>query len=326
MGRESDMRDGQVPTFIGIGMPNSGTRWIYDQLSKHRDVWMPCQKELHFFDRGMRFKSARKRLYRNLLRSRRDGVGRDYSIHAWLQLIAASRLESTQVRFLIEYLLGPGAERRAAIEAWTQWRRETGEVSMIENPGLEASDFDNYRRLFHFHDRPVCGEITPAYASLHSEYVQEICSHFPRTRFVAVVRDPIERQVSALRKHVRKGWMSKAGLLERVATEPYSQQYLSRMDPCAVADRWTAAAGEDRFMAVRFKDLVERPRETRDRLAEFIGLPSGARGFSVRPDFNRKRDKKASENLTDEERRFLESRISSDFAEAAKRFQERFGD
>lgn len=39
-----------APTFIGVGMQKSGTRWLYEQLRSHPDLWMPPLKEFHFFD------------------------------------------------------------------------------------------------------------------------------------------------------------------------------------------------------------------------------------------------------------------------------------
>ncbi|MCC5974674.1 MAG: sulfotransferase [Rubellimicrobium sp.] len=40
----------RAPTFIGIGMQKSGTRWLYQQLLHHPAFRMPPMKEFHFFD------------------------------------------------------------------------------------------------------------------------------------------------------------------------------------------------------------------------------------------------------------------------------------
>lgn len=39
------------PDFICIGAQKSGTTWLYQQLEKHPQVWVPPIKELHYFDR-----------------------------------------------------------------------------------------------------------------------------------------------------------------------------------------------------------------------------------------------------------------------------------
>ena len=48
------------PTFIGIGAHKGGTTWLFKQLVKHHEVWMPPVKELHFFDRSIQYPSPNK--------------------------------------------------------------------------------------------------------------------------------------------------------------------------------------------------------------------------------------------------------------------------
>jgi len=38
------------PTFLGIGVPRSGTTWVYELLEKHEKVYVARGKEIHFFD------------------------------------------------------------------------------------------------------------------------------------------------------------------------------------------------------------------------------------------------------------------------------------
>lgn len=48
-----------LPNFLVIGAPRSGTTWLYQNLKTHPDVFLSETKELHFFDRnyekGMEF-------------------------------------------------------------------------------------------------------------------------------------------------------------------------------------------------------------------------------------------------------------------------------
>ncbi|WP_347274517.1 sulfotransferase [Candidatus Kuenenia sp.] len=39
------------PDFLCIGAQKSGTTWIYRNLNKHPDVWLPPIKEIHYFDK-----------------------------------------------------------------------------------------------------------------------------------------------------------------------------------------------------------------------------------------------------------------------------------
>lgn len=38
------------PDFLCVGLQKGGTRWLYDQLKRHPDFWMPPIKELHYLN------------------------------------------------------------------------------------------------------------------------------------------------------------------------------------------------------------------------------------------------------------------------------------
>ena len=39
-----------LPDFLGIGAQKSGTSWLYENLKTHPELYLPDQKELHYFD------------------------------------------------------------------------------------------------------------------------------------------------------------------------------------------------------------------------------------------------------------------------------------
>ena len=39
-----------LPGFIGVGAAKSGTTMIYQIMAQHRDIFIPKQKECHFFN------------------------------------------------------------------------------------------------------------------------------------------------------------------------------------------------------------------------------------------------------------------------------------
>jgi hypothetical protein len=40
-----------LPNFLGIGAPQSGTTWLYENLRQHPEVWLTPHKEIHYFDK-----------------------------------------------------------------------------------------------------------------------------------------------------------------------------------------------------------------------------------------------------------------------------------
>lgn len=45
------MSECRGPDFVCIGAQKAGTTWLYENLIKHPDVWMPPIKEIHYFNR-----------------------------------------------------------------------------------------------------------------------------------------------------------------------------------------------------------------------------------------------------------------------------------
>lgn len=41
-----------LPDFLGIGAQKAGTTWLYENLCRHPDLYLPEPKELHYFDWG----------------------------------------------------------------------------------------------------------------------------------------------------------------------------------------------------------------------------------------------------------------------------------
>lgn len=39
------------PKFLGIGVPKAGTTWLHDTLNKHPEIFVPNEREIHYFDR-----------------------------------------------------------------------------------------------------------------------------------------------------------------------------------------------------------------------------------------------------------------------------------
>ena len=46
----------KCPDFLCVGAQKAGTSWLYQQLERHPDFWMPPIKELHYFDQLNRTK------------------------------------------------------------------------------------------------------------------------------------------------------------------------------------------------------------------------------------------------------------------------------
>lgn len=286
---------------------------------------MPCQKELHYFDRGMRYESARKRLYSKLCRtdSSRADAGQNAGLSENSNNSSAGR--SIQIRFLADYLLGPGSDRRLRIENKIQAARNDAGV-VTENPGLIPDDFELYKALFQHHSKPVCGEITPAYCFFSTQYIELLNSHFPDTNYILLVRDPVERQFSRALKMLARGILQIDDLIADMEADVGKSAIGpdAVIDPCQIYDRWVSVVGRSKVLLIEFSEIVDAPANVQAKLADFLRLPGSVNGYTIEPGFNRKRKAGRSDVITDDQYELLERLITERHAEAREKYRIKF--
>jgi hypothetical protein len=166
-----------VPAFLGIGAPRSGTTWLYEQMRHHRELWLPPLKELHWFDRDRRYVSP-SFFAPQRLRDRMFGTAED---------------RRTQRHFLRRALQ---ALRHRNLEEFHWWTRVL----------IGRYDQDFYQSLFPAKvGGRLPGEITPAYSILDPADIARIARINKDMRLIFMVRDPVEREWSAIRANVSRG-------------------------------------------------------------------------------------------------------------------------
>lgn len=119
---------------------------------------------------------------------------------------------------------------------------------------------------------PVAGDKTPE----HIDAVPTLLGWFPDARVIHTFRDPRAIYVS-LRRKERPEALSPAGRVARRVGPPF-EVYAST----SLAVRWRRVAAlhgvyagryPDRYMLLRFEDMLDAPEATTRRLCDFIGIP-----------------------------------------------------
>jgi protein-tyrosine sulfotransferase len=170
-----------------------------------------------------------------------------------------------------------GPESRLFLPHWPKPKRLSARfgiparvVSELMSSCRSQAEFIDrfFARYAEIRDRPRWAEKTPQDV-LHLAFVFE---HFPRARFVHMIRDGRD-VVCSLRTHPR--YKNVGG--QRVPT--------NRRRPIRQCiDRWVNEVsaglrfrGDPRYFEVRYEELVANPRETLIGLFEFLGEPFDAR-------------------------------------------------
>lgn len=181
-----------------LGAQKAGTTWLHDLLAAHPDAHVPRVKEVHYWD-------ART------VRSEDAYVAR-----------ALDRLLGTAERLAC----GPGRPLGKALA------RLGTALDWLEMHGAAPGDHAAYLRWITRGSagRRVIADITPAYALLSRDTLAEMCALAPGTRFLFILRDPLDRVWSSIRMAANKD-------------EPDAAEFARR---CAARARSFAAEGNRR--------------------------------------------------------------------------------
>lgn len=163
------------PTFLGIGAHKAGTTWLYVQLKKHPEIWMPPIKELHYFDRSPQYPSP------NFL-STASPFARLYGSKPWERPRMISGIKDVS-----KHIFKGDIEQAIW---WCKWKFGNYNDKWYKQLFEQARLFD------------ACGEITPSYSILESHDIKRIKEINPEMKIIFFIRNPIERAWSAIRSAI----------------------------------------------------------------------------------------------------------------------------
>lgn len=231
--------------FYCIGAQKAGTSWLGAALARHPECHVPPEKELHHWTLVRRPTTERD------VQSRRAYL-------RWAR------------RRLALALLRPSPERLRA--GWWVVRRAREELVTLEDPSDERYVGRLLRGRF---AEPVVGELTPSYALLGPEGFRRMAALHLDTRFVLVMRDPVDRIWSSVRHRFRTD-IRPGGALARRVDAAFADVVGRRTKTFAMSDypatirALEAAVGRDRVHYMFYETM--RTAGEMDRLGAFLGL------------------------------------------------------
>lgn len=222
------------PEFLGIGAQKAGTSWLYSNLRKHPDLWLPPIKELHYFNYRQnnylqrRIDKIKNKRWQNILKAQlKEGISNKNFEH---------------IRWVFKYFLS------------------------IQNDSWYASLFEPGREK-------VAGEITPDYASLNKDSVKHIYEVMPDLKIIFMLRNPIERAWSYTFSHIKKDGeeidsLSVSALIDR-CTSSYSR---SRGNYQKTLKIWQSYYPENQFFIGFFEEIKENPVDLLYKISSFLSV------------------------------------------------------
>jgi hypothetical protein len=200
-------------------------------------VWLPPLKELHYF---------------NIV----------HLNHAKDEDTGLTRLDENRVEHTLRQIEWVLRTKKSPIE-------KVRRINLISLIGTRALNDEWYGSIFRAApEESVCGEITPDYALLTADGIQHILRLQPDTKFLFLLRDPIERGWSELRMLRHREQNATFNELQRIR----SREFFERADYGATIERFRCFVAPNNFLVLHFDDIVERPLDLLDRVCRFIGV------------------------------------------------------
>jgi hypothetical protein len=162
----------QPAILFGLGATKAGSSWLHRYLSDHPECAMPRVKELHYFDMAENGTLHRER---NRVRRKRERLLREAA-------------ESTGRR---------QAEKLAGEADLARWE------AVLSRGAIDESAYLRFLNA-NAEGARLVGDITPAYSLLSEAMLQRMQSIAPVTRFVYLMRDPVDRLWSHLKMSVSR--------------------------------------------------------------------------------------------------------------------------
>ena len=230
------------PDFLIIGAQKAGTTWLYYNLLKHPQIWMPKVKELHYFDEKTKYRSS-------------------ISAKLW-----GNRFEDQRWRSQLELRMRNYRNYRN--------RNIFNDLLWDLRYFLKTPNDTWYASLFEQGWNKISGEVTPDYSTLGPETIAHIREIMPETKIIFMMRNPMERAWSqAMMAFGRETTVEDLQFprLNRHFVNARSRAFTNYM---RTLNNWRRFYPEEQIFVGFLEDINFHPNQLIRRLYEFLGADS----------------------------------------------------
>jgi hypothetical protein len=229
----------KFPDFLIIGAQKAGTTWLHRNLQAHPQVWMPKEKELHYFDEKLGAKtSLRSKLWGERAMDER------WRRQVRRQIGRYSKISPSDVAWDLRYFLGSWND------AW-------------------------YASLFTQGTGKTVGETTPDYSVLGRKRIAHVHDIMPEAKIIFLMRNPVERAWSQSLMDVRERNIEDVSDEE---FQKHFESKRSRLftDYLGTLENWGALFPEKQIFVGFLEDVHFYPNRLLARLYRFLGVDPSA--------------------------------------------------
>ncbi|WP_294928670.1 sulfotransferase [uncultured Paracoccus sp.] len=271
------------PAIVGIGAQKAGTTWLSQILSQHPRIWVPPFKEAQFFN--ARYIPQHMQWLPWHFRRAKLNIRKRYD----------ARGQETP------HELGKYLDRITREPMFTNhWYKQ------LFAPAPESA-------------LPM--DVTPEYSTLPEEGVEFVAKFLHRSKFIYILRHPVDRAISQLKMNLTRGRRKPRSIAEWME-EIGDPVLLDRGDYETYIPRWRRHFDEKRLLILPFGMIRRDPLGFMRRIEAFTGLePHDYTGLGTQVFAGPK-----GMAVPDEVRAALRARLESQFAFLERSFPPGFVD
>ncbi|MGZ8226058.1 MAG: sulfotransferase domain-containing protein [Methylococcaceae bacterium] len=234
-----------IPNFLVIGAQKSGTAWMYQNFKTHPQIWVPPEKEIHFFDFPPLIPFyfllfAPQRPIRHWAKNR---MIRDYR-----KVRAGEQTASWNIRYYF----------------FLRTRRW-------------------YKSLFTPGEMQIAGEITPRYSILSEKSIAKVHDLMPDIKIIYLLRNPIDRMWSdvAMYHSPRFGHQGLDTVSEQdVVKFLKDSRHLASSHYLQNLQRWKKFYPSSQIFVGFFDELSDKPKELLQSMYQFLEVDTSEHHIS----------------------------------------------
>lgn len=172
---------------------------------------------------------------------------------------------------------------------WNEWTRKharslLGEVIRARVSG-QALSFTRryltgrrndawYASLFETKENQISGDITPSYCILPPEQINEIKAAFPETKIIFMMRDPLDRLWSSVKKKFGRRQNTDVSTLSfDVLQAHFNESGVKKLtDYNRIIENWSAVFPKEQLFYGYMDEIIYKPEDFIKRLFTFLGI------------------------------------------------------
>lgn len=222
-----------LPQFLCIGAQKAATSWLYVNLQRHHQIWMPPVKELHYFNHLF---VPENRSWTNYhIRTNTSSAVRHH-------IKNGDYVDFGYLRYLCGLMTDPFTET---------WYRNA-----YDRPNAKGK---------------VLGDITPEYSTIPEQGIDYVRSLLGAPRLIYIIRDPVARAMSQLRMALER--QPRDNMQEsdwRAMVEDWDVN--NRGDYATFIPRWRSRFADQDFLFLPFAKVNQDPHGVMRQVEIFLGV------------------------------------------------------